>query len=219
MRILITGSSGLGAIVKSAFADDDVSVIGRADRNGDKWRIGALDGDFDIVIHTIGGGLGLRNPLLGSEGLASLFALNVGLGAEVNAAVLPNMIERKSGYICHVCSIASGEAVGSVGYNTVKAALAAYVRSIGREMAPHGIVVSGIAPGAFQCEGNAMDRLQVNVPEAYLDFVQSRLPRGRMGMASELIPLIKLLTSPAGSMMAGCVVPIDAGEGHYYECR
>ena len=61
-----------------------------------------------------------------------------------------------------------------------------------------------------------MERLLERNPEAYADFIQTRLPRGKMGEAQELIPLLKYLASPEASMMAGCVVPIDAGEGHYY---
>ena len=209
MRVLITGSTGLGAVVAEAFKEHDVVVIGRN-------RAMPYDHQFNAVIHTSGGGLGYKNPMLSEIEFYRLFQLNVGYHASINRLVLPHMIERRSGYICHICSIASGEAVGSVGYNTVKASLSAYVRGLGREMAAHGIVVSGIAPGGFRCEGNAMDRLAQGNAEAYNQFIKDRLPRGRMGDAQELIPLIKLLTSPAGSMMAGCVVPIDAGEGRYY---
>jgi 3-oxoacyl-[acyl-carrier protein] reductase len=126
------------------------------------------------------------------------------------------MQARRKGNIVHVCSIASGEAVGSVGYNTVKSALAAYVWSLGRELAPFGVVVTGISPGGFSAPDNAMERLRKANPSAWLDFVKNRLPRGVMGQAEELIPLLKFLCSDEASMMGGCVVPIDAGEGHYY---
>lgn len=160
--------------------------------------------------------MGLRHPILQAGELYKLFRLNLGDAVEVNSRVLPHMKERKQGYIVHTCSIASGEAIGSVGYNTVKTALAGYVRSLGREMAPFGVVVTGIAPGAFWAPGNAMDRLQRDKPEAYREFLENRLPRGKMGMAEEIVPLLKFLVSPAASMMGGSIVPVDAGEGKYY---
>ncbi len=126
------------------------------------------------------------------------------------------MIENLSGTVIHIGSIASQEAVGSVGYNTVKAGLAAYVRSLGREMASSGIVVTGILPGGFTAPGNAMVWLQKNKPKIYDSFVEKRLPRKRMGSVTEIIPLILLLASDAGSMMNCCCVPIDAGEGRSY---
>ena len=116
----------------------------------------------------------------------------------------------------HVGSIASNEGVGSVGYNTVKAALAAYVRSLGREMNRFNVIVTGILPGGFISPENAMARLQESNPAAYERFIQDRLPRQIMGEATELIPMLLLLCSEGASMMGGCLVPIDAGEGRAY---
>ena len=126
------------------------------------------------------------------------------------------MMERRSGNLVHVGSIASIEGVGSVGYNTVKAALAAYVRSLGRELSRCNVIATGILPGGFISPGNAMGRLQEGNPEAYETFIQDRLPRQVMGEAEELIPMLLLLCSEGASMMGGCLVPIDAGEGRTY---
>ena len=208
MRIVITGTQGLGRVVAEHLAHNHkVTMLSRSEH--------LLTDDYDAVIHCAGGGLGLKDPMASSLAFYQLFMANLGRQVEVNRQVLPKMIERKQGYIVHVCSIASGEACGSVGYNTMKAALAAYVRSLGREMAPHGVVVTGINPGGFQCPGNAMERLEKNNPEGYAQFLK-KLPRGYMGKAEELLPLIDLLISPAASMMGGSVIPIDAGEGSYY---
>ena len=116
----------------------------------------------------------------------------------------------------HVGSIASGEVSGSVGYNTVKAALAGYVRSLGRELSKSGLVVTGILPGGFYAPGNSWERLEKKNQEAVQQFIEDRLPRGSLGQAEELIPMIRLLCSDDASMMAGCLVPIDAGEGVRY---
>ena len=79
---------------------------------------------------------------------------------EINKIIVPQMIQRKCGNLVHVCSIASSEATGSVGYNTVKAALAAYVRTLGRELVDSGVVVTGILPGGFYAPGNSWERLE-----------------------------------------------------------
>ena len=216
-RILITGASkGLGAVLCQSFPDDEVIPYTRNECDFlklDQWN---HDLSVDVAIHCAGGGLGLRDPDPSSRALYDLFMTNLGGAAEINRVIMPGMKVNGWGRIVHVCSIASGEAVGSVGYNMVKSGLAAYVRSLGREMAHSGIVVSGIAPGAFQAPGNAMERLKMNHPEAYMDFLTTRLPRKKMGDAAELVPLIRFLCSDDASMMAGCVVPIDAGEGIYY---
>jgi len=172
--------------------------------------------NIDVILHIAGGGLGLRDPLLSSDDFEKLFLLNLKSVIEINHLIVPDMIERKSGNVVHIGSIASNEAVASVGYNTSKAALAAYVRSLGREIANTGVVVTGILPGGFHAPGNAMDRLKFNKPEVYHQFIKERIPRGFMGQAEELIPLILFLCSKEASMMGGCMVPIDGGEGVSY---
>ena len=154
---------------------------------------------IDVVVHAAGGGLGLRDPLLSSGDLYKLFALNIGAAAEINRLVCPEMAKNKKGNLVHICSIASSEATGSVGYNTVKASLAAYVRSLGREMAEQGVVVTGILPGGFYAPENSWRRLESKNPDAVAKFVSDRLPRKFLGRAEEIVPLVLFLCSDAAS--------------------
>jgi len=173
-------------------------------------------GHVDIIVHSQGGGYGFREPLLSWEQFNMLHKLNVASGAEINRLLIPNMMEQKSGNVIHVCSVASQEAVGSVGYNTVKVALAAYVRSLGREIASTGVVVSGILPGAFYGPDNVWRRHEDSRPEMVQQFIEERLPRKYIAESDEIIPLISFLASSDASMMGGSCVPIDAGEGKGY---
>jgi 3-oxoacyl-[acyl-carrier protein] reductase len=173
-------------------------------------------GGFDIVLHVLGGGYGFRNPLLTWDQLETLHKVNVGVAAEINRLVAPEMVSKRSGRLVHVGSIASQEATASVGYNTVKSALAAYVRSLGRELAETGVVVTGILPGAFNAPENSWRRLEINKPEVVKEFIEKNLPRKRIADADEVLPLIFFLASESASMMSGCCVPIDAGEGKSY---
>lgn len=173
-------------------------------------------GTIEVVLHCAGGGLGLRDPLLSADDFEKLAGLNLKQVLEINRLVVPKMMERKQGNLVHVCSIASSEATGSVGYNTSKAALAAYVRTLGRELAPYNIIATGILAGGFIAPENSWVRLQQRDPEGVQKFIAERLPRGRLGTAEELLPLLAFLCSDAASMMGGCLVPIDAGEGRAY---
>jgi 3-oxoacyl-[acyl-carrier protein] reductase len=173
-------------------------------------------GHVDVVLHIAGGGIGLREPLISAPHLQKLFMLNVVAAAEINRLVVPSMLERQRGNLVHVGSISGGEATGSVGYNTVKAALAAYVRSLGNELAAASLVVTGIQPGGFRAPGNSWERMEATKPEAVEKFISRRLPRGRLAQAEEIVTLLSFLCSDAASMMGGCMVPIDAGEGKVY---
>jgi len=173
-------------------------------------------GGIDIILHCMGGGFGHRDPLLSWEQFETLHRSNIGVAAELNRLLIPGMIERGWGRVIHVGSTASGEACGSVGYNTCKAALAAYVRSLGNALAGQGVVVTGVNPGAFYAPENAMHRFEQRNPEVFCEWVERRLPRGYVGKAEEILPLLFLLASDEASMMAGSCVAIDAGESVAY---
>ena len=53
--------------------------------------------------------------------------INIGIASEINSKILENLDPRSS-YVVHIGSTASSEAIGSVGYNSVKAAIVAYVK-------------------------------------------------------------------------------------------
>lgn len=244
--LITGASKGLGAVAAQAFAERGARLvlIARSEDKLEQVRLSCKDperhlcitvdllqmntiepairkaqaflGGIDVVLHVAGGGLGLRDDFLKHEDFLKLFALNLGAAAEINRLVVSDMKERRSGHLVHIGSIASSEGVGSVGYNTVKAALAAYVRSLGRELNRFNVIATGILPGGFLSPGNAMARLQEVNPNAYKAFINERLPRQIMGDASELIPMLVLLCSEGASMMGGCLVPMDAGEGRSY---
>ncbi len=241
--LLTGASKGLGAVTAKAFADNGAKMVITARsadlldklknslHNPDQHLAFVADltqpnkskelvkeserhlGGIDVVIHCAGGGLGLKDPLLSLQDFRKLYELNVGIALGINQLVIPKMIEKREGNVVHVCSIASSEATGSVGYNVSKSALSAYVRSLGREIASTGVIVTGILPGAFLGPLNSFVRLRDRNPDAYKDFIQERLPRKRIGKADEILPLLLFLSSESASMMSGCCVPIDAGEG------
>ena len=244
--LITGASQGLGAVAAQAFAErgarlvliarseDKLSQVRLSCRNPERHLCIAVDllemnniedainkaraflGNIDVVLHAAGGGLGLKDDFLKYQDFLKLFILNLGAAAEINRLVASEMKETRSGYLVHIGSIASTEGVGSVGYNSVKAALAAYVRSLGRELNRFNVIATGILPGGFLAPGNAMARLQEFNPVAYKAFINERLPRQIMGDANELIPMLILLCSEGASMMGGCVVPMDAGEGRSY---
>ena len=172
---------------------------------------------IDIVLHVAGGGLGLKEKLIKNEDLKMLLQINLGAAAEINRLVVGGKTKSQFLKLVHIGSIASNEAVASVGYNVSKSALATYVRSLGRELYKSKVIVTGILPGGFIAPGNAMDRLRKKNIKDYKKFIKTRLPRGLMGAADEILPVLLFLCSKHSSMMGGCLVPIDAGEGKAYQ--
>ena len=172
---------------------------------------------IDIVIHIAGGGFGLKDTLINNKDLKTLLQINLGAAAEINRLVVSDKNKNQSLKLVHVGSIASYEATASVGYNVAKSALSTYVRSLGRELYKNKVVVTGILPGGFIAPGNAMERLKNKNIKIYKRFIKTRLPRRAMADVNEVLPMLLFLCSKHSSMMGGCLVPIDAGEGKAYQ--
>jgi len=236
--LIIGSGTSLGyALAKSVIANSKVVLVSRNDAAiegltreyptsslaiksdlssiGDVEKIFNKTKDFyekpDVIFYNIGGGLGLRSELINYDDLKKLLWLNIGLITEFNNRFIPIM--NNGGNIVCVGSVASSEAIASVGYSVAKASLAAYVRVLGNSMAKKSIVITGLLPGGFESPGNAMDRLKKNNYTEYMKYIDQKLPRGVMGDLAEIMPLLEFLCSEKAGMMSGCMVPIDAGEG------
>jgi hypothetical protein len=61
-----------------------------------------------------------------------------------------------------------------------------------------------------------MDRFKKKILKLTKNLLMKRLPRKKMGKVNEIIPMLLFLCSSHASMMGGCMVPIDAGEGKSY---
>ena len=66
--------------------------------------------------------------------------------------------------------------------------------------------------GAYWENGNAMDRLKLNNPAAYTDFIESRLPRKKMATTQEIIPFLSHFCINDTSILSGSIIPMDGGE-------
>ena len=170
---------------------------------------------IDVILHCIGGSFGLNESLINWQDFSKSLKGNIGISSEINRLLVPGMKEQGAGNIIHVCSHVASEARASIPYNTVKAALSGYIRSLGNELAGNGIIVSGIMPGAFYGDDNAMFRYEYYKPEEYQEFVKS-LPQQRMPIADEYISMLFLLSNPKSKIMGGSLITMDGGQGQAY---
>ncbi len=121
-------------------------------------------------------------------------------------AFLPKMIERKSGKIINLSSIA-GAVVGFpflVHYSASKAAIAGFTKSLALEVAQSGINVNSVAPGAIDVGGMQAD-------EAMIAQVIKAIPMGRMGKPLDIANLVVFLASDESSYITGQTIICDGG--------
>ena len=172
-------------------------------------------GGVDVILHCIGGSFGFNESLINWLDFSKSLKSNIGISSEINRLMVPGMKVQGSGNIIHVSSHVAFEARASIPYNTAKAALSGYIRSLGNELAGSGIIVSGILPGAFYGDDNAMFRYQFFKPEEYREFVKS-LPQQRMPTVEEYLPMIFLLSSSESKIMCGSLVSMDGGQSQAF---
>ena len=167
-------------------------------------------GPIDILINNAGS-LVKRMPIreVTEEMWDDIIALNLKSAVFASQAVAPTMIERRSGAIINLVSIAghNGGGPGAGTYATAKAGLTSFTKSLAKEMAPHGVRVNAVSPGVIDTPFHEM----FSTPEMIAGFVKT-IPLGRVGTSEECANLIAFLVSDAASYVVGETIEINGGQ-------
>lgn len=168
-------------------------------------------GPLDIVVHNLGGTLGIRDPFCTVEEWRRMWRFNLEIAVEMNRLVVPVMQAQKWGRVVHISSIAAVRGRGSIPYATVKAALNAYVRGLGCAVAADGVIVTAVMPGAILTKGGHWDIVSRDNPEYAQSYLAERIAIRRFGTPEEISDFVVFLCSERASFFAGTVLPIDGG--------
>lgn len=113
--------------------------------------------------------------------LESQLAVNLQSAYHVTRAVLPWMMEKRSGHIFNMCSIASLDAYANGGaYSISKFALYGFSKNLREEMKPYNIKVTAVHPGAVMTDSwgdfdNSQQRIMEAADIAKLVYAASQL--------------------------------------------
>jgi len=125
--------------------------------------------------------------------------------------VVPWLEAQGGGAIVHVASTAALEAPSPPAYAALKAALVSHAKNLAVELAPRGIRVNCVAPGAIEFPDGIWDRIRQRAPERYAAMVAT-IPSGRLGTADEVARAIVFLASEAASWITGVTLCVDGGQ-------
>ncbi len=127
-------------------------------------------------------------------------------------AAVPVMIEAGYGRIINVASAAGMEGHAMAGgYAAAKAGVVAMTKTMGKELAKHGVIVNAIAPALINSRMLHEPWFTDEVRNALL----SRIPMGRVGEPEEVAELIAYLASPAVTFTTGHVFDLSGGRATY----
>ena len=125
-------------------------------------------------------------------------------------AVLPHMLRQDYGRIVNIASIAGKEGNPSASaYSASKAGVIALTKSLGKETATKNISVNCITPAA------AKTRIFDQLSKEFVDYMLSRIPRGRFLEVDEISAMVAWLVSAENSFTTGAVFDLSGGRATY----
>ncbi|MDC3078873.1 SDR family oxidoreductase [Pelagibacteraceae bacterium] len=125
-------------------------------------------------------------------------------------SIVPHMIKANYGRIVNIASIAGKEGnPNAMPYSAAKAGVIALTKSLGKELADKNIAVNCVTPAA------AKTRIFDQISQEHIDYMLSKIPRGRFIKVDELSSMVSWLVSEENSYTTGAVFDLSGGRATY----
>ena len=179
-------------------------------------------GGLDVVVHCVGASFAKPGGTLALTDDDWMQVLNTNLlsAVRLDRAILPGMVEQRSGAIVHISSLQwKRPHESSPAYGPAKAALRSYSKVLASEFGPMGIRVNTVTPG-YIATPLAEDRITQIMGQAGIGRAEAEaallatiggVPLGRPGSAAEVAQLVAFLISDAAAYITGSEFVIDGG--------
>ena len=168
-------------------------------------------GGIDILVNSAGI-TGPTVPLIEFpiDGWKQVIDINLNGTFYCNRAVAPLMVAQNYGRIVNIASIAGKEGnPNASGYSASKAGVIGMTKSLAKELAKHNITVNAVTPAAVRTP--IFDQM----PQTHIDFMLTKIPKGRFGTVDEMASLICWLASEECSFSTGAVFDASGGRATY----
>ena len=174
--------------------------------------------EVDILVNNAGHTMNIKDPFCDITDWHKVFKLNFDVPVQLVNLMVPNMKKKKWGRIVNITSCAGLENSGPVTFSTVKAALTAYTRSMGRVLAIEepGIVMTALFPGVVITKGGHWEEVLKTNPKHAEEYLKERCPLGRFGEIDEIGPIVAMYCSELASFCHGAIIPVDAGQSKHF---
>lgn len=231
---LVTGSTrGIGAEIARGFAEAGarVWIHGREEEAGRRLaaeiggrfvradlaesseiralveKVGAAESRLDVLVNNAG--LEVIMPLdrIDLFTLDLIWRVNARAPVELTTRLLPLLRRAGNASIINVTSIHDTMPYPhNTAYSMTKAALAMFTKTAALELAPDGIRVNNLAPGAVETDIN-----REVLDEIGRDKFAEWIPAGRVGQTREMVGPALFLASSASSYVTGSTLYADGG--------
>jgi NAD(P)-dependent dehydrogenase (short-subunit alcohol dehydrogenase family) len=180
-------------------------------------------GGVDIIVHVVGGSTAPAGGFqaLDDQEWSQALSLNLLAAVRIDRALLPAMVEQRSGVIVHVTSIQRQLPLpeATIAYAAAKAALSNYSKALSKEVSPKGVRVVRVSPGwiatdaalALVAEIASHNNIDTDSARKIIMDSLGGIPLGRPCEPREVADLISFLVSPRASAITGTEYVIDGG--------
>ncbi|WP_026995502.1 SDR family oxidoreductase [Flectobacillus major] len=179
-------------------------------------------GRIDIIVNNAGANLspGGGFNALSDEHWNNDWQLNFMSVVRINKALLPTMIEQKSGVIVNISTVAAKQPIWemTMSYSSAKAALNIYSKALANEVGSKGIRVNVVSPGVVKTPlmldfiDNIAESSNITSDEAFKIVMDKiSVPLGRMAEPEEIANLVKFLVSEEAKYITGTNYSVDGG--------
>jgi NAD(P)-dependent dehydrogenase (short-subunit alcohol dehydrogenase family) len=166
-------------------------------------------GQIDILVNNAGINMKKLIEEVTDEDFQKVITTNLTAVFVMSREVIKHMLERKTGCIINISSMAAQYGLPKViAYSASKTAIDGLTRAMAVELGPKGIRVNAIAPGFIYSDMTA--RALDSDPERKAK-VFNRTPMGIMGQPSDIGDAALFLASDAAKYITGVVLPVDGG--------
>jgi len=125
-------------------------------------------------------------------------------------SIVPNMIKNNYGRIVNVASVAGKDGnPNASAYSSAKAGIIALTKSLGKELADKNIAVNAVTPST------ANTKILNQMSEKHVEYMLSKVPRGRFLELNEFSSLVCWLSSEENSFSTAAVFDISGGRSTY----
>ncbi|MAQ82946.1 MAG: 3-oxoacyl-ACP reductase [Maritimibacter sp.] len=171
----------------------------------------AAEGRIDVLVNSAGiAGLNDTVENYPPEEFARIIDINLLGTFHTNKAVVPAMRAQGYGRIVNIASIAGKEGnPGASAYSASKAGVIGLTKSLGKELASEDISVNCVTPAA------ARTRIFDQMKPEFIEFMLSKIPRGRFLEVHEAAAMIVWVASRENGFTTGAVFDLSGGRATY----